>query len=103
VSSADFAFDHPLKAVPRSPGKTSASFARRGAPSAGLFGREGMEKFARWLAQLLKTWNAFKRRLNTCYHFATQLGSRAWDEARRDGPCATKFADKTTRHVTDYD
>jgi hypothetical protein len=29
VSSADFAFDQPLKGVPRSPGKTSANFARR--------------------------------------------------------------------------
>jgi hypothetical protein len=28
VSSADLAFDQPLKGVPRSPGKTSASFAR---------------------------------------------------------------------------
>ena len=32
VSSADFAFDQPLKGVPRSPGKTSASFARWCAP-----------------------------------------------------------------------
>ena len=30
VSSADLAFDQPLKGVPRSPGKTSASFARAG-------------------------------------------------------------------------
>jgi len=32
VSSADLAFDQPLKGVPRSPGKTSASFARWCAP-----------------------------------------------------------------------
>ena len=50
VSSADFAFDHPLKGVPRSPGKTSDRFARRGAPSPWPFGREGLERLARWLA-----------------------------------------------------
>jgi hypothetical protein len=32
VSSADFAFDQPLKGVPRSPGKTGASFASWRAP-----------------------------------------------------------------------
>ena len=32
VSSADLAFDQPLKGAPRAPGKTSASFARWCAP-----------------------------------------------------------------------
>ena len=42
VSSADLAFDQPLKGVLRSPGKTSASFARWRAPwtSPGLWRRQ---------------------------------------------------------------
>src|SRR5258707_9998679 len=39
----------------------------------------------------------------SCYLFATQLGSTAWDEARRNRNCGTKFVDKTTRHGTRRD
>ena len=32
----------------------------------------------------------------SCYHFATQLGSRARDEVAHDGSCVRNFANKTT-------
>ena len=52
MSSANFAFDHPLNGVPRSPGKTSASSARWCAPwtSPGLSdGRACRSSRAGWL------------------------------------------------------
>jgi hypothetical protein len=66
VSSADFAFDQPLKGVPRTPGKTSASFALvRALNIPGPVGREGVQKLACWLAQRYEMRNAV-------------LGSRGW-------------------------
>ena len=62
MSSADFAFDQPLKGVPRTPGKTSASFALvRALNIPGPVGREGVQKLACWLAQRYEMRNAVLR------------------------------------------